>query len=508
MLNTNHKRILRNTGILYLRMLLAMGVGLYTSRVLLQVLGVDDFGIYYVVVGFVALLGFMQGAMVSATQRYFAFDLGEHQGSNLCNLFNTSLQIHALLAIAILLLAETLGYWFVSTQLTIPADRLQAALIAYHLSVIAFMVSVMTVPLSAILMAHERMDLFSMLSMADILLKLIAVLVLPFLSYDKLITYAALLLIISLSNLLAHYIITKVVFPAVRLQWRWHKTDFHNMLGFTAWNTCGNLAATLAEQGNNVLLNVFFGPAVNAGRSIATQANGALNQFVTNVQAAVNPQIIKSYASDNKADMHQFVLKSAKYNFFILLILAMPVLMNTETILNIWLQHPPPYAVIFLQLAIISSLIHSLSGPLMTAAQATGQIRIYHTVVGGILLLNVPMNYFLLLNGLPPETVLMTAIALATLALAARLKIITALIHLPISSFLNSVLRPVVAVTLTTSIIANLVTINTNTTISTLAINTLSVTLVCIIVIWYLGLAEKEKKNIYHILKLVKTRIF
>ncbi|OIN07240.1 hypothetical protein [Oceanisphaera psychrotolerans] len=439
MMQKNHKRILRNTGMLYLRMLLAMVVGLYTSRVVLDVLGVEDFGTYHVVVGFVALLGFMQGAMTTATQRYFAFDLGENNGSNLRILFNTSLQIHALMAVCIALMAETAGYWFVSTQLTIPPDRLGAALMAYHLSVAAFTVSVMTVPLTAMLMANERMGLFALMSMADVLLKLVAVLLLSYLAYDKLSMYAALLLAVALITFSGYLTLNRTIFPAVRLQWSWHGECFRSMLGFTAWNTWGNLAAALSEHGNNVLLNIFFGPAVNAGRSIASQANGALNNFVVNVQAAVNPQIVKLYAGGNKTEMHKLVLQAARYNFYILFTLALPVLLNTEALLNIWLVQVPPYAAVFLQLIIIASLINSISGPLMTSAQATGHIRLYHTVVGGILLLNVPVGYVFLSHDFPPETIPVVTIGLAIIALVARLLIIAPLIGLSVGEFLSGV---------------------------------------------------------------------
>lgn len=337
MLASNHKRILRNTGMLYIRMLLAMAVGLYTSRVVLDVLGVEDFGIYHVVAGFVALLGFMLGAMTTATQRYFAFDLGQNNGKNLNELFNTSLQVHALLAIFIVLIAETLGYWFVSTQLTIPSDRLDAALIAYHLSVAAFTVNVMTVPLTAMLMANERMGLYALMSMADVLLKLVAVLLLSYLAHDKLSMYAILLLAVAILTFNGYALINRSVFPAVRLRWIWNAKSFRSMLGFTAWNTWGNLAAAMSEQGNNVLLNIFFGPTVNAGRSIASQANGALNSFVANVQAAVNPQIVKLYASAQHQQMHELVQRASKYNFLLLITLAMPVLFYTQHLLEIWL---------------------------------------------------------------------------------------------------------------------------------------------------------------------------
>lgn len=448
MLASNHKRILRNTGMLYIRMLLAMVVGLYTTRVLLDVLGVEDFGIYFVVAGFVALLGFMQGAMTTATQRYFAFDLGQNSGNNLRDLFNTSLQVHALLAICIVLLAETAGYWFVSTRLTIPEGRLDVALLAYHLSVASFAITVMTVPMTAMLMANERMGLFALMSMADILLKLAAVLLLPYLGYDHLSMYAVLLLVVSLLTLSGYLLISRAIFPAVRLQWSFDKKSFQSMLGFTAWNTWGNLAAALAEHGNNVLLNIFFGPAVNAGRSIATQANGALNQFVTNVQAAINPQIVKLYASGEREQMHDLVQRASKYNFLLLLVLAVPVLFYAKELLEIWLEKPPEYAASFLQLTIVISLIDSVSRPLMTSAQATGSIRMYQSVVGGILLLNVPLAYVFMEKWRHPPVVIWSGVVVALMALLVRFFILKRLTDLNVWRYIKGVIVPVILVAL------------------------------------------------------------
>lgn len=506
MLASNHKRILRNTGMLYLRMLLAMAVGLYTSRVVLDVLGVEDFGIYHVVAGFVALLGFMLGAMTTATQRYFAFDLGENSGINLRNLFNTSLQVHALMAVCIALVAETGGYWFVSTQLSIPPDRVDAALTAYHLSVAAFSVSVMTVPLTAMLMAHERMGLFALMSMTDILLKLAAVLLLSFLVYDKISAYAALLLVVSLITFSGYLVITRTAFRAVRLQWAWDGRGFRRMLGFTAWNTWGNLAAALSEHGNNVLLNIFFGPAVNAGRSIASQANGALNSFVVNVQAAVNPQIVKLYAGGSKAGMHTLVLAAARYNFYILLILALPVLLNTEALLHLWLTKVPPYAEVFLQLTIIASLINSISGPLMTSAQATGHIRLYHTVVGGLLMLNIPISYVCLINGFPPETVLIVSIGLCLVALAARLMIIAPLISLPVSVFLSDVTTRVLMVTVVAGAGAFVLQIATETWLPFIFFNLTVAVILALVAVWFVGLNKTERHTLVGLLKSLKAR--
>lgn len=505
-MDKNYRRILRNTGMLYARMLLAMAIGLYSSRVVLNVLGVEDFGIYHVVAGFIALLGFMQGAMTTATQRYFAFDLGQNDGLNLRDLFNTSLQVHAALAVCIVLIAESVGFWFVRSQLNIQPTRLDAALLAYHLSVGAFALNIMTVPLTAMLMANERMGLFATMSMVDVLLKLLVVLILPCLAYDKLSMYAALLLFVALLTFSGYFMITRTVFPAVRMQLYWSGGSFRSMLSFTAWNTWGNLAGAMSEHGNNILLNIFFGPAVNAGRSIASQANGALNNFVTSVQAAVNPQIVKLYAKGSASELNKLILLAAKYNYLILLTLALPVLFNTATLLDLWLVQAPPYAEILLQLTIVASLINSISGPLMTAAQATGYIRLYHTVVGGILLLNVPVSYLLLSYGLPPETVVTVSIALAIISLAVRLYIIAPLIGLSIGSFISDVIIKIGLVSIIASGFAYF--INSVTSDSSLAlIGRLMITMaIALVIIWFLGLGKTEKKQFAGFLRSLKAR--
>lgn len=452
-MTTDHKRILRNTGMLYLRMLLAMVVSLYTSRVALTELGVEDFGVYHVVAGFVALLGFMQGAMTAATQRYFAYDLGESKGSNLRNLYNTSLQIHILLVLCITLVAETIGYLFVSTKLTIPDGRLDAALWAYHLAIVTFAVQVMTQPLIAMLTAHERMGVFALMSVADVLLKLAAVLLLPHLSYDKLVVYASLLLGVSLLTFSGYFLINRATFPAARLQWGWHAARFRSMLAFTAWNTWGNLAAALSVHGNNLLLNIFFGPAINAGRNIASQANGALNNCVSNVQTAINPQIFKKYASGQHHRMHILVEKASKYNFFVLLILSSPALIYTEQLLQLWLTTPPTHADTFLQLTIVLSLIDSLALPMMTSAQATGNIRLYQAVIGGILLLNVPIALLSLMFWPNPSLIIWTGIVLAAISLVGRLLILQRLTGMPVHRYVRSVLSRVMAVSAATIVI-------------------------------------------------------
>lgn len=426
--NSNYKRMAKNAGMLYIRMLLTMAVTLYTSRVVLQTLGIDDFGIYSVVAGFVTMLGFLNSAMSSATQRFLSFELGKRGDKDMRGIFSMSMNIHVLIAVFVLVLGETVGLWFVKTQMTIPADRMLAAEWVFHFALLSFVFTILSVPYNALIIAHERMSVFAWVSIIDVMLKLLIVFMLSWFGMDKLILYAVLSLTVVFIIFMVYRSYCKSRFTESRFRLYWDKQLFNIMLSYTGWNLWGNIAAVMSGQGLNVLLNIFFGPSVNAARAIAMQVSSALNSFVQNVQVAINPQIIKSYAVRDMAYMHQLVCYGAKYNFFVLLILALPVLNNIELILPVWLGVVPESTSIFTKLIIINILIDSLSPSLMTAAQATGRIKLYQFVVGGLLLINVPISYIILKMGGAPYTVFYVSIGLSLLALLARIFLISSLI--------------------------------------------------------------------------------
>ncbi|MGP9670036.1 hypothetical protein ACT3S9_01750 [Pseudoalteromonas sp. AOP31-A2-14] len=437
--NTKYKRMAKNAGMLYFRMLLTMGVALYTSRVVLQTLGVDDFGIYHVVAGFVTMLGFLHGAMSSATQRFLAFELGKSGEKDMPGIFSMSINIHILIALVVLILGETIGLWFVKTQMTIPPDRMLAAQWVFHISLVSFMITIISVPYNALIIANEKMSVFAWVSIFDVMLKLLIVFMLGWFGFDKLILYALLSLCVVLIIFLIYRAYCHSKFKDSQFKFYWDKTLFKVMMSYTGWNLWGNVAAVMSGQGVNILLNIFFGPAVNAARAIAMQVSAALNSFVQNIQVAVNPQIIKSYAENDIAFMHQLVCYGAKYNFFVLLFLSMPVVINTELVLEAWLGSVPDYAVIFLQLMILNILIDAISAPLITSAQATGRIKLYQIVVGGILLLNVPLSYLLLKIGSEPYIVVLAGVCTSIFALLARLVILKKLIELSVVKFFTGV---------------------------------------------------------------------
>ena len=417
----NNKRILKNTIFLYFRMILTLGVTLYTSRIVLSTLGVEDFGLYNVIGGVVTMLAFLSGAMSSATQRFFSFELGKKNKGRLENIFNMSINIHILIILIVVLLAETVGTWFIHNYLVIPVERLEAANIVFHCALLSFCISILSVPYNAMIIAYEKMSAFAYVSIVDVLLKLTAVILLSNYGDDKLELYAILLAIISVIVFSFYYLYCRFNFSVTRYKWYWDASLFKTLVSYTGWNLFGNLAFVISNQGLNILLNMFFGATVNAARAIAFQVSSALSSFVFSFQMALNPQIIKSYADSNHQYMLQLVFSGARYSFFLLYMLAIPLLLHTRLILDLWLGRIPEYATEFTQLVIIDALVISLSGTLMTAFQATGKIKKYQLVVGTIILVNLPVSILLLKLGFDAVIVLMMAVVISFCALFARI---------------------------------------------------------------------------------------
>lgn len=429
-----------------------MAVSLYTSRVVLNTLGVEDFGIYNVVGGFVTMFAFLNSAMASATQRFLSFEIGRKDFVQLGNVFSMSVNIHFIIALVILLLAETVGLWFVKTQLTIPSERMVAAQWVYHFSVLTMMVNIISVPYNAIIIAHERMNVFAGVSIAEVSLKLLIVFMLHWFGFDKLKLYALLMFSVALIIRLIYGVYCKYKFKETKFRLFWDKPLFKTLMSYAGWNLWGNGASVIMGQGVNILLNIFFGPVVNAARAIAYQVRGALQQFVSNFQMAMNPQIIKSYASGNLNYMHQLVFQGAKYSFFLLFIMSLPIFIETEIILRLWLKQVPEYTAVFTRLIIINILIDSISGPLMTAAHASGRIKLYQSVVGLLLVLNLPISYLFLKMGSSPEVTIYVGIILSFIALYSRLKIISPLVNLNIIEYFKRVVLKIIPVIIVASI--------------------------------------------------------
>ena len=443
---TDNKRIAKNTVMLYVRMLFTMVVSLFTSRVILQVLGIEDYGIYGVVGGIVTMFTFLNGGMIAATQRYLTFEIGRGDKVQLSKVFSTSLQIHTLVAFVVVLLSETIGLWFLYEKMIIPSNRLSAAFWVFQCSVISCVVNIMSVPYNAIIVAHEKMSAFAYISILEVSLKLLAVYLLCISDWDKLIVYAILLLLIQLfiRYIYVHY--CKKHFPESKYIHNINKPLLKEMSSFIGWGFYGSLAHILYTQGLNMMLNIFFGPVVNAARGIAIQVQNAVQGFVGNFQMALNPQITKNYASGNLRQMHSLMFRSARFSFFMLYILTLPIIIETNYILTLWLKTPPDNAAVFTQWILGISLIYTISNPCIIANQATGKIKVYQLTVGGILLLVLPVSYIVLSLGAPAYSVFIVHFSIECMAQISRMYLLRKLINLPINAYVMNLYIPILTV--------------------------------------------------------------
>ena len=450
---SNNKRIAKNTLFLYFRMLFTMGVSLYTSRVVLNTLGVEDYGIYNVVGGVITMFAFINGAMSSATQRFLTFTLGKGDEVQLQKFFSTSIQIHAIISLIVILLGETIGIWFLMEKLVIPDGRMEAAMCVYQCSIFLSVASIMSVPFNADIVAHEQMSIYAYISIVEAVLKLTIVYMLVVSPIDKLISYAILLLCVQVIISSIYIVYCLRHFKESRYKHHIDVPLLKEMGGFAGWSFCGNLAGILSTQGLNMMLNMFFGPVVNAARGIAVQVQGAVQQFVSNFQMALNPQITKNYATGELLKMHLLMFRSARFSFFLLFFLTLPVLLETNWILAIWLKQVPEDTVIFTQIMICISLLYTNINPCVIANQATGKVKTYQIVTGGTLLMVLPLSYVVLKLGAPVYSVFLVNFAVETFALFLRMYMLRNLINLPLRQYLCNIHIPILLVVCTSVIL-------------------------------------------------------
>lgn len=417
----NNKRIAKNTVILYIRMFFVMLVSLYTSRVVLNTLGVSDFGIFNVVAGVVTMMQVINSAMTVSTQRYLTFELGKRDMKQFQNTFSMCMSIFILLCILILIVGETLGLWFVNTYLVIPEDRIGAANWVYQFSLLSCVCSLLNNPYNATIIAYEKMNVYAYIGIVEVVLKLLIVYLLLIIPADRLAVYGGLTFLSTLIITLTYrfYCIRKI--KETNYIFYWDKKLFKQLLSYSGWNLFGSLSGVAKGQGLNILINMFFGPSVNASRGIAYQINGIVSSFFSNFYTAVRPQITKYYAQDNKEEMFKLVLNSSKMAFFLILFISLPIIIETPMIINLWLGQTPEYVVPFVRIIMIITAIDSMSTPLMTAIHATGNNRIYQLSVGIIMILTLPISYALLKMGLSPVSVFFASLCLSFISLFVRL---------------------------------------------------------------------------------------
>lgn len=436
----NNKRIAKNTLALYIRMLFMMGITLYTSRVMLKVLGVEDFGIYNVVGGVVVLFAFLNTVMSSATQRFLSYDLGCMDFTQMRKTFSVSMTVHLYIVLAIILLSETVGVWFLNTQMDIPAERMTAANWVFQFSVVNCCLKTIRVPYNATIIAYEKMSFFAYMGILEVVLGLLAVYVLLWLPADKLALYAGLVCLVSLLVLLFYKLYCNRRFETSRYRFCRDRALFGRLMSFSGWSMFGGVATLGSQQGVNILLNVFFGVTVNAAMGIATQVGQGVYSLVSSFQTAFNPHMVKLYAQQEKEAFIDLTVRSSKISFYLLFILALPLMLNMDSVLRVWLGDVPPYAGQFCRLTIVYFLIGSVSSPLSLSVQATGDIKRYQMIVSLLMITIIPLGYLVLKLGFNPGSVLVVKVAVIFLTYIVQVFLLRTHIGLPVRKYLKETL--------------------------------------------------------------------
>ena len=434
-------------------MFLLMCISLYTSREILHILGIVDFGIYSVVGGVVGLFSFLSYSMVTATQRFLNFEMAKNNKDGLREIFACSFSIHLLLGLAVVILCETIGLWFVYNKLVIPEMRFQTALWIYHLSVFATLLSIMSLPYNAVIIAREKMDAFAGISILEGIFKLVLVLLLYILPFDKLKLYACLILIIQIVVNFIYVCYCRNHFEEVREKLLFRGKQFRDILIFAGWDMFGNVASVACTIGIDMLLNVFFGPVLNAARNVTNQVVQNTIKFANNFQIAANPQITKAYSSGNIEYMHKLICSSAKFSFILIWIFALPIILEIQYILHLWLVEVPPYSPFFIRLSFVAVLVNVMGTPFWIATTSTGKIKKFEIVSNSILFMSLPLSYIALKLGGSPIMVYIVDVSIVILKVLSQIIIASSLVKLPKLIFFKKVFVSCVFVISISSII-------------------------------------------------------
>ncbi len=449
----NTKRVVKNSIVLYFRVLLTLVLSLFTTRIVLQALGVEDYGVYNVVGGFVALFTILSNTLAAATSRFITYELGNEKSGRVSVIFKTTRLIMVIIAGIIILLAETVGLWFVNAKLNIPASQIGAANWVYQLSLASLIINIISVSYGALIIGHEKMSVFAYVGIGTALAKLGGALILLALPIHRLMAYAWLLLIIELTVRIFYTFYCRHTFDFLRIKTRYDFRILKKIFAFSGWNFIGSGAGIIRDQGINILLNIFFSTIVNAARGIALQVIGAVTTFYTSFLMALNPQITKSFAAGEKDGCLKLAINGSRFGYLMTFLIGLPLLLETPFVLRLWLGEIPEYSVVFVRILLITALVDSLSSTLMTLALATGDIAKYQLVIGGLNLLIVPTIYIVLKLGGNPQSALIVSLIFSVLALGVRLIILKDLAGLSLRYYFNSVILKVGIVTIVASVI-------------------------------------------------------
>lgn len=500
--NTNNKRIAKNSLFLYFRTLIVMIVTLFTSRVILKSLGVEDYGIYNVVGGIASMFSIISGSMTDATQRFLTIEIGKRDDGNPNKVFSTSLQLHVLIGIIIVLVAEPIGLWFLYNKLIIPAERMSAAFWVFQCSLFSLFVLVVSIPYNALIVAHERMKAFAYFSVIDAFLRLfVAYLVAINLGIDKLIIYALLMLLSPILLVVLYYIYCRKNFEESKYQYAKDSTLVKEFGNFAMWSMLGNISYVCSNYGVNLLLGTFFEPFVNAARGISLQVQGAFSTFVKNFQTAVNPQITKNYAAGYKDEMFDLIFRGARISFLLILIPVIPILLETDIILSLWLKTVPEFSADFIRIMIVTALISTLRNPLEVAIKASGRIKIFEIAVYGSKLLILPCSYLCLYMGASPVSVFIVTLVFEAVAFIISLIEIERLVGLSFMAFIKNVVYRLLFTIFVAIPIPIIVRLTQDPDVYRFFILTISSVVITIICAIYFGLTRGERTAIFQFVK-------
>ncbi|MBP5458190.1 MAG: lipopolysaccharide biosynthesis protein [Paludibacteraceae bacterium] len=500
----NNSRIAKNTLLLYFRMLLLMAVSLYTSRVVLSALGVEDYGIYNVVGGVVLMFTMLTGSLSTAISRFITFELGKGNKEVLARVFSMSLTIQMILTALVVLLIETIGFWYVNHKMIIPVDRLFAANCVFHISVVTFAINLLSVPYNAAIIAYEKMSAFASISIVDASLKLIVAYIIKCALFDKLVLYGLLLLLVGIINRSIYVFYCRRHFEETSYHYCWDKDLIKKMLSFGCWNFIGSSSAVLRDQGVNLLINNFSGPVVNAARGIAMQVSNAVTGFVSNFMVALTPQITMSYSRGDTENLLQYIYKGSKFSFFLLYILSLPILVETESILSVWLVEVPDTTVWFIRYILIYSLADTYLRTLIIANNATGDIKIYQMVIGSLNLLVLPGSYLVLKLGGSPESTVLVTIFVAIVGIYPRIYFVKKNIPVSYSDYTKQIILPTLSVVLLGSAIPCVLHLVLDVGCMAFIINIFVCFLSAALSIFFVGCTVSERN---YIVTLIKRKI-
>lgn len=489
------KRIAKNTFILYVRMMFLMLISLYTSRVVLSSLGIIDYGIYNIVGGVVSMFSIVSTALTGASSRFLNFEMGKSDKTRLSIVFSTVVTVQYALAILIAILCEIIGLWYINNMMNIPIERLNAANWCFHFSVFNFCMKLITIPYNAAIIAHERMKAFAYVSLFEGVFKLIVSYVIIYMSFDHLIVYGILLLIMQFIIRMTYHHYCYKHFDECHYHFVKDYSLLKEIFSYSVWHMFGNGSVILKNQGVNLVLNYFFGPVLNAAKGVAGSVLNAVTGFATNFMIAVKPQITQSYSSGNIDYMFKLVYNGARFSFLLLFFISLPILINADYIMHIWLKNVPPYAVIFARLSLIIAIFDSLSRTLIYAQDATGNVRNYQVIVGSILLLNMPISFFVLFLGAEPYTVMYVALFIELCALIARLLLIPHYIkEFSVWNYIEKVIFRCLLVTIVSSILPILLYCCLPVNFYTFLINVVFCIVISSVAILYIGCSSDERK--------------